>query len=470
MANIYTQNPTKSFTIHQFIEHASRLESEDTDSFIRFVLTGEFTDLDGDIKQVFIDPIQDTVTQDHRLLIARDYDSLLGIADKFLVNNPLNVWAVPHNSFSLAKSIHIKHIIEHPPGVSIHSMRLISATNVVRLQTFNKVEYHKIPNFEFGSWNSRHHLHVFFPKLWDPNSERTRGRNAHQTSERERALWYQSGFRPAIAVLLGESIASEWPATYAAERIRAQRTKGGYSWGSKQIPTEAVDDLADQIRSMLEMDASISEDDLEWARDFFVLHTIRGVKHSTYHHADDVSSDYYLDKLIYHEADLSSDVPDVGDWYVDVGIQISSDRGESMQWMTATHNEVVLQALRISDAHAERITEMNSSKYYRDPVCHLTAISGFRITPGVQAQGEFEASYLQAYTTDKTVTYNVESGHYAKFIGMKEAMGQKHPTKTIDGLYQLYKEAGTTNASSARLEVRVPFRFATQVLGFRVRG
>jgi hypothetical protein len=120
--------------------------------------------------------------------------------------------------------------------------------------------------------------------------------------------------------------------------------------------------------------------------------------------------------------------------------------------------------LRISNRHAERISDINSSKYTRDPVSHLTAISGFRAVPGVRGQGMYEAAYIQAYTTDKAVVYHPEGRHHAKFITIKEAMQFKHPSKTIEGIYNIYDEARTANSSNARLEVRVPYQFATQVL------
>jgi hypothetical protein len=324
-----------------------------------------------------------------------------------------------------------------------------------------QVDYHKIPNFEFGTFGTRHQLHIFFPGLWSP--ERSQQSKPYHLTERERAFWYENGFRPAIATLLGQSIASEWPAKYSTEQFRARKTRGGFAWGTKLIPSNVVDHLTDRIRAELAMNPLISEDDIAWARDFFVLHTIRGTKHSTYHQVDMESAEYYLFDFV-QDAQLSPDVPEVGDWYIDVGIQISSQEDECLQWTTSTHNEVIQQALHISDEHAERISNINSSKYSRDLASHLMAISGFRATPGVLAQGEYEAAYIQAYTTDKSIVYHPEGRHHAKFISIKEAMGMNHPTKTIEGIYGIYEEARTANSSSARLEVRVPYRFATQVM------
>ena len=282
-------------------------------------------------------------------------------------------------------------------------------------------------------------------------------------SDRERAFWYENGLRPAIAVLLGQNIASEWPAKYSTEEFRAKKTRGGFAWGTKLIPSNVVGHLAERIRTELGENPLIADDDVTWARDFFFLHTIRGTKHSTFHQVNRHSAEYYLKDFL-QRAQLSDEVGEVGDWYVDVGIEISSEHGECLQWTTPTHYEVIQQALRISSRHAERISDINSSKYARDPVSHLTAISGFRAVPGVRGQGMYKAAYIQAYTTDKAVVYHPEGRHHAKFISIKEAMQFEHPSKTIEGIYNIYDEARTSNSSNARLEVRVPYQFATQVL------
>lgn len=307
----------------------------------------------------------------------------------------------------------------------------------------------------------RHHLHIFFPGLWSP--ERSKQSKPYHLTERERAFWYENGFRPAIATLLGQSIASEWPAKYSTEQFRAKKTRGGFAWGTKLIPNNVVDHLADRIHTELAANPLVADEDIAWARNFFVLHTIRGTKHSTFHPVDVDSAEFYLFDYV-QSAQLSNEVPEVGEWYIDVGIEISSDQEECLQWTTATHNSVIQQALHISDRNAQRISEITSSKYARDLVSHLTTISGFRVIPGVRAQGEYEAEYVQAYTTDKSIVYHPEGRHHSKFITIKEAMSVDHPAQTIEGIYSIYEEAHTANSSNAHLEVQVPYQFATQVL------
>lgn len=122
MAELFNNHPVVSHTLRQFSDRAYALhENEETDDmFTRFVLTGEYIDDDGHPMQAFVDPIQNVIEENHQLSIARDYDSLLGIADKIMVDGPISVYAVPHSTFSLKTSIHLKRLIYHD-GVSIDS-------------------------------------------------------------------------------------------------------------------------------------------------------------------------------------------------------------------------------------------------------------------------------------------------------------------------------------------------------------
>lgn len=122
MADLFNNHPVVSHSLREFADRAYAFYEHDEtdDNFIRFVLTGEYIDDDGHAKQAFVDPIQNAIEPDHSLLISRDYDSLLGIADKLMVNCPISVYVVPHDTFALKTSIHLKHAITYQ-GVSFWS-------------------------------------------------------------------------------------------------------------------------------------------------------------------------------------------------------------------------------------------------------------------------------------------------------------------------------------------------------------
>lgn len=263
--------------------------------------------------------------------------------------------------------------------------------------------------------------------------------------------------------LLGPQVASEWPASVETEKARAMRTKGLPSWQQKNFPLNAIPYLAATIRQAIEEDGGLNRADKAWASDFIVMHNIRGVKHSNPHVINAHNVGYFLDRFL-RESSIPPHAPVFGDWWIDVGMQINSGEENCLQWSTAAHYRLLEQTLRISRRDAIRIASIRSSKCSRDHASHLTAVSGFRVDPGIQARGEFEATYAQAYTTDKAVVYNVEGGHHAKFLTTKEAMTKGHQSPTIAGLYDIYEQGIHFNSSQARYEVRVPWKAATKVL------
>ncbi|KAG6815923.1 hypothetical protein H0H87_010148 [Tephrocybe sp. NHM501043] len=447
---LFADYPFENHSLREFIERALSLYYPDLDNsdFIRLVLTGEYEDMESK-KLAFVDPIQNLVSPDASLNIQRDYDSLLGISDDILVTGDMSVFAVPHANFALKSSIHIKYPIIWQ-GVE------------------NKSTPHKIPNFELGSFGQRSQINVFSPKLWSPVRAKTI--KPWNLTDGERDIFYTRGFRPAVVTLLGQEFVSSWPATIETEEFRARRSKGGYSFATKMLPGYIVEELAGVVRGELHDSHDILDADLEWASTFFILHIIRGVKQVTFHRVNPESASFYLRDFLFNNH-LSAEIWHEGRWYINVAIEITSNEGNCLQWMSHTHHEVVRQALNITHNQATRITSTTSSKYSRDLAGHLTAVSGFRIIPGVWAQGPYMAQYIQAYTTDKSVLYNHDRGHRAKFLTTEEAMGRSHPTRSIEGIHAIYKEASKKNASHPRLEVRVPLEFAdTVLLEFDPRG
>lgn len=229
------------------------------------------------------------------------------------------------------------------------------------------------------------------------------------------------------------------------------------SYQTKTLDFVTTHHLAQVIRS------NLSRAGLHWATNFFFLHSIRGVKHSTQHVADPECSGDAL-KTLLREYRLSQSSLARGDWWIDVGMEFHNPDELCLQWETVSHTPVVASVLRISDDNASRITSFGSSKYCRDISSHLMAISGCRIEPGIRAQGDFEAVYLQMYTTDKALTYNLDGRNHGKTLKMKDAMGPEQPSPFMKGLRNVFVEAMTKNTSNARIEVRVPIKYANSAL------
>ncbi|KAG6815392.1 hypothetical protein H0H87_002313 [Tephrocybe sp. NHM501043] len=435
----YYHYPEISHSLEEFIEKATTLDDAgDTEGYIHFVLSGVYADDDYDIdgindyptKQAFVDPTQNVVQPDTQLDIMRDYDSLLGITKDFKTLGEVSMFTIPHPTFALRTSVHIEWPITTPAGT-------------------RKVQLHKIPNFEFGSFGNRSQLNLFFPGLvgdTDASSNLTR---------RQRAILYECGIRPTIASLLPYQV-SEWPATLEGEEIRAKRVGGGYSWSTKIIPGDVMEHFASEMREHLYINAP--EADQSWATGFVVLHTVRGVKHATVHPVDDQSAKNALRDFIYTHNLSDTILESPRNWWIDVGIELSSPTGECLQWRTRYHHELVRQSLSIHHDLAVRTTDTRSAGYSVDPASHLTAIGGCRIVLGPRSSGPSQCIYFQAYTTDKALLYNPQGRHHAKFLTMKDAMGGdgRAAPKAIDELHTAYQHAKLHNASNARAEARVP--------------
>lgn len=126
MPLLYNDAPTVSYSLTEFTDFATGLyQAQEYDAFIRFVITGEYTDPDGNREQAFVDPIRGPVDPEHPLTISRDYDSLIGISSDILVDGQLSVYPVPHPTFALKTSLHMKHTIIYD---EVSLKRIISRT------------------------------------------------------------------------------------------------------------------------------------------------------------------------------------------------------------------------------------------------------------------------------------------------------------------------------------------------------
>ncbi|KAG5649046.1 hypothetical protein H0H81_006771, partial [Sphagnurus paluster] len=155
--------------------------------------------------------------------------------------------------------------------------------------------------------------------------------------------------------------------------------------------------------------------------------------------------------------------PREGDWWIDVSIEVNSVVESCLAWRTDSHYHITKAACNLEEHVAQRITIPGSGSYARDLVSHMPAVSGCRIETSSRSRGPFQVAYLQAYTTDKSLTYRHDSGHHARFTTALEALTGK-ASSFVDSLYDLYNNAAETTSSLARLEVRVPLAQAALVL------
>lgn len=301
---------------------------------------------------------------------------------------------------------------------------------------------------KLGTWGSRNSIHIFFPKL------ASKERCSPQLSSGEIRTFYERGLLPYIKAALPEA-ASDWPPGHRSEIVRGTGASGQCSFRTVMLPRWLLPDFGSRIRDLL------GSNGVEWAGGLFFLHTIRGIKHATQHSMTQGAAAYAFEKML-SEAHIPEGAVEGGSWWIDVGLEFCSAERRCLQWLTASHRNVAKDALGIDAPNATRITTLGSTKYSRDLASHLPAVSGCRIEPGNRAQGRYEAAYLQLYTTDKSVTYEPQTRQRAKAISVRVAMGD--PMSYIRALYEAYAEASQETHSNARIEVRVPAAFATDVL------
>ncbi|KAG7098026.1 hypothetical protein E1B28_000002 [Marasmius oreades] len=432
MTGLYSERETKSYTLCQFNDEAQRLlQMEDYPEFQKFVLTGEskYTST-----QALVDIQPNILPPDHSLDVKRDFDSLIGITPKIAIANSLSIYAVPNPSEVLTTSIHLAHTM------------FVDGTS-------KQVPYHHIHNFLLGYWGNRCQLHIFFPTLYAPNPSPTTPRNV-RLDVKQMAQFYERGVRPSIANILPESV-SDWPPTYDAEAFRIRRSTGRSSYGTKMIPEEFLESFVSELR------LSLARNGVNWAKDFFFIHTVRGVKLSSFHTpTPEMANRAFLGLLQNVSIPLENTIE--GQWFVDVGLEFRSPDGHTVQWTARSHSTVVASFLQVSDDAANRMTRLGSSRYERDIVSHLTGIAGCRIEPRASG-GPYDVQYLQLYSTDKNVTYSPEGRHHGKAIPMAKALEDQQPCKFLEDLYDSYA-ASVTIAAHARIEVRVSLDYVTQVL------
>ena len=247
------------------------------------------------------------------------------------------------------------------------------------------------------------------------------------------------------------------PADRDSEMFRARQTTGRLAFSTRILPADMVENFGDTLREHL------SRNGVLWGRGLVFLHEIRGVKNTSRHQFDDTNANPALQEFLTKNGLDLWMLETSGEWYVDVGAEITSTTDRCIAWRTDQHHTLVEQVLRIDAHNARRITRLGSSKYYRDPASHLTGASGFRISPGVRAQGPLEVKFFQAYLTDKQITAAKEANHFGKFITPYHLLKGKGESY-IHSLFSLYKSASTNNFSAARFEVRVPIGHGSTAL------
>ncbi|KAF9459638.1 hypothetical protein BDZ94DRAFT_1171312 [Collybia nuda] len=411
-------------SLRSFCQMSKELLQVDHRDFVKFTLEGVHNNM-----QYVIDPLLHRMEGDEPFDAMRDFDSLLGLSAHIVVHSAITVFPVAKREKTLSSDIHLVHEFEGSRGAF-------------------RAPVHKIPNACLATWDVHNVIYILIPDIY------RKDRSSFLTQEEYRIL-YEDGIRPAIESLSPETVA-EWPANYHDELFRARRRNGQLALTSKMLAEWHVRHLGDSIREALARNGST------WGTGLVFLHQIRGVKHSTIHRADSTAAEEAFDGFLSNNKLTYASMSVNGTWYVDVGIEISSPWGNSLAWQADSHCDMVETACELSERDSRSITQIGSSKYVRDIVSHLPAVSGCRITTG-RAHGPHDVPYLQLYTTDKALTYQPDNGTFGKSITAEDLLKGKG-LAYVESLCTLYNNATETSKSHARIELRVSIFSATKVL------
>jgi hypothetical protein len=441
--------PIETLILWEFNKRASQLyESGNHADFVRFVLSG----ITPEGSQAKVDVWYDRVRpEDHQELeVSRDIDSLLSISRDLVFRNvPFTVYPLAIHSDTLTKGLHFKYSFTN---TTVSILGRLSTFNILAhfyCQGDHRTTLDRIPNLAIGKVLLKDLVRVFFLDLY---SEDRQGWKLMGTEE---ADFYNLGLRPTLQQLLQDR-GGGVPPNHEAGMFTARKSGGHLSFPTQDLPIEQIPRFAACLRH------NLTRNGVLWGQNIVFLHQIRGVKDANCHAPTEEDAEEYMDRFLMTHG-LDRDLLSAATSYIDIGMELYHIRHLCCAIMTARHSHIVEAIAEISPDKAARITKITSSKYEMDPASGLIGASGFRITLGSQAEGRYSIAYMQAYLTDKAVTYSPENGHYGKAISALNIVKGKGEA-FCGSLYRLYRSAMEENFSAVRIECRVPFQFANEVL------
>lgn len=290
---------------------------------------------------------------------------------------------------------------------------------------------------------------MFFPRL------KTDQRKSVRLTAEELGPLYDIAIRPA-AVAIMPDIVLDWPGSFSTAEWKDRNSKSGFSHTSHIIPQNRLQRFSEQIRRNIEANGR-----LQWARTFFWGVEIRGVKDMCSHSIDASSAEMERHlEMVLDQIDSSE-----GQWWGDIGLEFMLT-DQALLWSTDGHRTLLCHLLGITREDAGKIIS-HPLCYTRDLTTHIMSLSGFRADFNRYEEGHgvgnFFASYVQAYQTDKHQTYHPEGSRYGKTITGKLAV-KGNPPPWCQSLLQVYGDAAKEVNVATRFEARVPLPFINNAL------
>ena len=254
---------------------------------------------------------------------------------------------------------------------------------------------HKIPNLPLGKVANRSIVRIFFPRMYHRF-------DSSKIPSPDIELIYNASLRPIIQELMPNQ-ATHWPYSYQVAMETSRDTSGRLHLGSLDIPAHLLPDFASQfLRSVQEL--------RPYFRDAYFGHELRGWKGATFHNLSNynIPPQNDLHERVSALDDLTRvlDMPAINpdQWLIDIGLEFGAPH-HVVTWRSLGHS-ALLRHLCPNIRNLDRVLE-RSKTFYIDHQMHLKDFAGFRWTPGQNAP---PIHYMQAYTTEKSVSYQLHEG------------------------------------------------------------
>ncbi|KAJ8496548.1 hypothetical protein ONZ45_g12394 [Pleurotus djamor] len=352
--------------------------------------------------------------------VSRDFDSVIGFTPNIPVRRNLYLYPLaPQHLATITANMHVQ--------VPFH-MELNGADGM------HFMDPSHVPNILLGMYGNRHQLRLFCPRMRADNRV-----GGNRFSVEEAALLYDEVIQPSIEYA-APLLAKDWPPALSAERWRARARAVGYQASSYILARDQIDLFNSELVRRLE--------DIPQFRGALICTQIQGIKATTMH---TMNGDFGRQQL---ERELRYVTTTDGHWWVDVAVELQ-DGGQALLWRDDTHITVLSSVLDISYADASIIS--TSDSFTKDINSHLLEVAGLH-TSLPQLDGSVHATYIQLYTTDKSLTFHRHGNQYSQNLTPKAAMAGTPPKYLTDYAAALV-QAKRKNVA-ARLEMRVPFEEA----------
>lgn len=247
---------------------------------------------------------------------------------------------------------------------------------------------------------------------------------------------------------------THWPVSYHAAFQQSKDKRGTLHLGTNAVQHWKLDAFCTALRENLDKIPEFQES--------FFCHELRGLKGATAHEEDDdratpeAAFDTFFDCIDMERIDE-------GDWKIDVGLEIY-DAGNVVVWSKAAHSSILRYLLpSMTIAQVEKL-QARKGVFNLDNLAHLDDFAGFRCETGKSGDRD-RVEYINVYTTDKCVTYQLHSGIWRR-RSCEDLLPQNlekllHDLANMSVTYKACSGAGgDSQDGSARLEVRVPLRDA----------